>query len=132
MADPTTTVPEVSTLIPNINPPPQLYHKPVQKCPSCGGTDHSRRSSKKCLLYVPRASVVKEGDTVEQDALAISVVVEQEDKQDTATTVDCNSSNVNVSTNDNHNVKNNHSHNDNHNDKNDDNNGANKSNNAFK
>ena len=28
MADPNTTVPEVSTVIPNINPPPQMQQKP--------------------------------------------------------------------------------------------------------
>ena len=41
-------------------------------------------------------SVVKEGEDVEQDASAVLVVVEEEDKQDMTTTVDSNSLNDNV------------------------------------
>ena len=40
----------------------QVQERGIQKCPSCGGTDNFRRSSKKCLPCVPRASVDKEGD----------------------------------------------------------------------
>jgi len=107
MADPTVTPPEVPKLPPITNPLPQVQDKPIRKCPSCGGTDHFRRSSKKCLHYVPRASVVKDLNKIQHDEVAVSVVIEATNQEETTTAVDSSSiinSNVNSSNNNNVNI----------------------------
>lgn len=107
MADPTVTPPEVLKLPPITNPLPQVHDKPIRKCPSCGGTDHFRRSSKKCLHYVPRASVVKDNNKKQGDEVEVSVVIEDTNQQQTTTTVDSSSIiNSNSNSNNNNNVTN--------------------------
>ena len=109
MADPTVTPPEVTKLPSITNPSSQVQHRPIRKCPSCGGTDHFRRSSKKCLHYVPRASVVEDPNKMLRDEVAVSVVIEDTNQPETITAVDSssiinsnlnsNNNNVNISTN---------------------------------
>ena len=109
MADPTVTPPEVTKLPSITNPSSQVQHRPIRKCPSCGGTDHFRRSSKKCLHYVPRASVVEDPNKMLRDEVAVSVLIEDTNQPETTTAVDSssiinsnlnsNNNNVNISTN---------------------------------
>ena len=107
MADPTVTPPEVTKLPSITNPSSQVQHRPIWKCPSCGGTDHFRRSSKKCLHYVPRASVVKDNNKKQGDEVEVSVVIEDTNQQKTTTTVDSSSIiNSNSNSNNNNNVTN--------------------------
>ena len=104
MTDTTATHPEFPKLVENTNSQSQVQHKVIQKCPSCGGTDHSRRSSKKCLFYVPRATIVGEGDALDQEALTVPVAIVEEDQQQQNTTVNSISSIFNVNTNNNDDV----------------------------
>ena len=57
MADRTSPLPEIIIEAVNNNVTPQLPSPIQRKCPSCGRTDHMRRSSKKCPNYVARAQV---------------------------------------------------------------------------
>ena len=58
MNDQMTMKPTTPNMNPNIICQPCSTKKPNIRlgCPSCGGTDHQRKSSKKCPNFVPRAS----------------------------------------------------------------------------
>lgn len=48
MASQTDTVSANASSVPTVNDQSANNKNPVKKCPSCGGTDHQRKSSKKC------------------------------------------------------------------------------------
>ena len=52
---------------PNEIPPDEEVPEAQRICPACGGTDHLRRTSKKCPHYVPRASQGKKNDGAKND-----------------------------------------------------------------
>ena len=68
MAETTSTPPEINTTAVYGEPTPQKPPQTQRKCPSCGGTDHVRRSSKKCTKYVGPAGGNAENSEEKNDA----------------------------------------------------------------
>ena len=66
------------TAAPNLEPTVQYEPRPevmrmldtTKKCSACGGTDHFRRSSKKCPHYVPRPPKTNQNDNGKKNAAA--------------------------------------------------------------
>ena len=80
---------------PNEIPPDEEVPEAQRICPACGGTDHLRRTSKKCPHYVPRPCKGKKNDGTKNDTATSTEPISGENNELSTSTTDKDRSNSN-------------------------------------